>query len=454
MKGLCSRWVVMLLLVLPSAAQTKYVVNDLGTLGGDFFSAQSINNAGQATGYADVTAGGVNHAFRTGANRAANAATDDLGTLGGATSSAYAINASGQLAANERPVSGNGFAVLVNADGSFLNLGDMGGTFTDSTANGVNDLGQVTGAGGPPAGTCGVSHAFLTAPNSVLTSASDLGSLRACGNSDGHAVNNHSEVVGNTDLISGLAVVSHAMYWSSAFGMVELGVLGTTPAFGNFFGNSSTALAINDSGQIVGSSSFNNMPGLSYTHAFLTTRSGPMQDIGTLGGNGATAFSINNAGQVVGNALTTGDARLHAFLYVAGAMTDLNSVIVSPGWELVSASHINDNGQIIACARLTTDPSIGCSRSVRLDPPGPAVSALINLLSSPSLGLAAGQASSLVDKLNNASVSLQQGLNKQAINQLNAFISSVQNSLKTGKVSQVTATTLTSAANAIIATLS
>lgn len=457
MKGIGSRLLVLLLFVLPSAAQTKYVVNDLGNLGGDFLTAQGINNAGQVTGYANVTAGGVNHAYRTGANRAANPATDDLGLLGGVSSSAYSINSTGQVGANERSASNVSYAVLVNADGSYLNLGDMGGFFPGSLANGINDLGQVTGAGGPSQGACGVSHAFLTAPNAALTAASDLGSLRLCGNSDGYAVNNHSEVAGKTDLISGLAVVSHAMYWSSATGMVELGVLGTTPAYPNFFGNSSTAYAINDAGQIVGISSFNNMPGEFYTHAFLTTRSGPMQDIGTLGGNGAAANGINNLGQVVGYASTAGDLASHAFVYdsTSGVMTDLNSVIVSPGWELLNAAHINDNGQITACGRLTaSEPPFSCSHSLRLDPPGPAVSALVNLLSSPSLGLASGLASSLIDKLNNAYLSIQAGLNKQAINQLNAFISSVQTSLKNGKISPSAATTLTSMANAIIATLS
>lgn len=45
--GVC---IVMLLLGFPLAAQTKYVVNDLGTMGGDFPEVQSINNFGQVTG--------------------------------------------------------------------------------------------------------------------------------------------------------------------------------------------------------------------------------------------------------------------------------------------------------------------------------------------------------------------------------------------------------------------
>ena len=444
-----------LLLAMPLAAQTKYVVNDLGTFGGDSTVVQSINNAGQVAGFGDLVAGGANHAFRTGPNRPINAATDDLGVLGGVSSTGSAINNLGQVAGYERPAVGASSAVLVAADGSYLNLGNMGGTFPGSLANGINDLGQVTGAAGPPTGVCGVSHAFLTSPNAALTPANDLGALRVCGNSDGYGVNNSSEVVGYSQAIVGLAVVQRAMYWSAATGMVNLGVLGSTPAFPAFFGNTSTAVAINDAGQIIGFSSFDNMPQLGYTHAFLTSATGTMQDLGTLGGNGAVASGINNLGQIVGNATLAGDNLSHGFLYTSSTMTDVNSLIVSPGWEIINAARINDNGQILACGRLVaTDPPYFCSRNVRLDPPGPAVSALLNQLSAPSLGLATGQIGNLSDKLNNAELSIQQGLNKQAINQLNAFVSSAQTYLKGGKISQATATTLISAANAIIATLS
>jgi hypothetical protein len=87
--------------------------------------------------------------------------------------------------------------------------------------------------------------------------------------------------------------------------------------------------------------------------------------------------------------------------------------------------------------------------------PAQSITNLTNLISNPNSGLAltAGQISSLTDKLNNALASIQAGLNAQAINQLQAFINSVQSSLKTGKISAQAASTLISAANAIIAML-
>jgi hypothetical protein len=87
--------------------------------------------------------------------------------------------------------------------------------------------------------------------------------------------------------------------------------------------------------------------------------------------------------------------------------------------------------------------------------PAQSVTNLISLISNPNSGLAltSGQISSLTDKLNNALASIQAGLNAQAVNQLQAFINSVQSNLKTGKISAQTASTLISAANAIIAVL-
>jgi hypothetical protein len=84
-----------------------------------------------------------------------------------------------------------------------------------------------------------------------------------------------------------------------------------------------------------------------------------------------------------------------------------------------------------------------------------AVTDLINLIANPFSGLVLtnGQASSLTDKLNNALTSLQSGQTKQAINQLQSFVNSVQTYLKNGKISPQNASTLTLAANTIIASL-
>lgn len=458
MKRTCAT-LVLLLSALPLAAQTKYVVNDLGTLGGDSPAVMAINNAGQVAGYGNLVSGGPNHAFRSSPNSPINPATDDLGLLGGVGSSATGINNLGQVAATVHMASGPTYAVLIAPDGTYQNLGDMGGAFRGSNANAINDSGQLTGSSWATV-SCGSSHAFLTAPNSALNASDDLGTLRAgnCGNSVGLAINNSGQVAGWSAVQVNLKIVQHAAMWTPGTGITDLGVLGGDPTIA-FFGVTATANGINSAGQVVGSSSFNHDSSIpaSDTHAFLTTAAGPMQDIGTLGGDGANAFGINNLGQVVGDSTVTNNTALHGFLYDSGTgvMTDLNTAIVSPGYEVISAKVINDKGQIVACARLTaSDPPFGCTHSVRLDPPPAASSALVAELSSASLGLTSGQISSLTDKLNNAILSIQQGLNGQAINQLSAFINSVQSSVKTGKITTQAGAALTSAAQAIIATLS
>lgn len=126
-----------------------------------------------------------------------------------------------------------------------------------------------------------------------------------------------------------------------------------------------------------------------------------------------------------------------------------------------NVSHVFDSGTLACCT-----PAIQANLALNFGIPGSWTSGggtptpatlttnLIEKLSDPLLHLTVGQMSSFTDKLNNALASIQAGQNKQAINQLNSFISSVQTNLKNGKISTQTATTLTNAATAIIATLS
>ncbi|MCE5269418.1 MAG: hypothetical protein LLG00_16195 [Planctomycetaceae bacterium] len=107
-------------------------------------------------------------------------------------------------------------------------------------------------------------------------------------------------------------------------------------------GGGSCAYAINLWGQVVGGSCTG---GSGAEHAFLFNR-GVITDLGTLGGRWSCAYGINDKSQVVGAAYTADDAVQHAFLYSNGAMTDLNSLI-APGWELICATAINNNGLIV-----------------------------------------------------------------------------------------------------------
>lgn len=112
------------------------------------------------------------------------------------------------------------------------------------------------------------------------------------------------------------------------YNITDLGTLG---------GPTSTALGINDQGQIVGSADTEE----GYRHAYLW-QEGHMTDLGTLGMIHQTeAWGINNVGQVVGIASNDGGIG-RSFLWENGQMTELGDPAVPK-----SAYDINDAGQVV-----------------------------------------------------------------------------------------------------------
>ena len=276
--------------------------------------ATAINNAGNVVG--EVAVGTEGHAFVWAAG-----VLTDLGFVGTA-SAARAISSNG-LVAGYTTTSEQSRAFLHDGSG-MIPLGTLGGA--NSTGHGVNALGQVVGQSN---NADGAFRGFLYSGGSMT----DLGTLGG-DFSFAAAINGRGQVVGESSLTFDPVSAVHAFVYEGGV-MRDLGTLG---------GRISSATAINDIGQIAG---FAYTAG-SVEHAFLSV-DGMMIDLGTLGGGRSFGYAINGLGQVVGSASLEGDLDMHAFIYSAGALIDLNSLIdPASGWVLHEARGINDLGQIAA----------------------------------------------------------------------------------------------------------
>ena len=81
-----------------------------------------------------------------------------------------------------------------------------------------------------------------------------------------------------------------------------------------------------------------------HQHAFIWDSANGMQDIGTLGGNTSYAVGINDSGEVVGYAYLADNVTTHAFTWTAsGGMIDLGAL---PGGSWTQGSAINSAGDI------------------------------------------------------------------------------------------------------------
>lgn len=169
-------------------------MTDLGSLDGDSSVAFEINNSGRVVG-SFFNASNTAHAFITGEN---GIGMTDLGTTTGTTNSfAFSINDSGQAVGFSGLYDDfSGYtlehAFVTGANGS--SLADLG-TPINSRADDINDFGQVVG-GLNICEEC-VQSAFLY-DNGLITDLSLLAPVVAAGWSELTAVgiNNHGQIVG------------------------------------------------------------------------------------------------------------------------------------------------------------------------------------------------------------------------------------------------------------------
>lgn len=146
-------------------------------------------------------------------------------------------------------------------------------------------------------------------------------------------LNNEGCIVGQ--LRKPIEALPHAFVWPAGQEIQDLGTFG---------GPFSSALGVNDNGQVIGSAHADQ----SATHAFLWDKREGMRDLGTLGGRNSVALSINNNCQIVGNSyIGAGEPKPEAeraFLWTpAGGMINLGNEFES--WSRAYA--INSNGVVL-----------------------------------------------------------------------------------------------------------
>jgi len=131
----------------------------------------------------------------------------------------------------------------------------------------------------------------------------------------------------------------------------ENGMFSDLGNLANLEGFSSEAFDINDLGQIVGRSEVDSSDlfGFDYpSHAFLW-ENGTMTDLGTFGGVNSSAFGINNRGQIVGS-VENNSGEERAFLWEDGMISDLGTL----GGSTSVAVRINDSSQIVGGAETSS----------------------------------------------------------------------------------------------------
>ncbi len=345
-------------LAAPLLAQQSYTIVDLGTLGGYYTVPTSINLFADVAGYSFVAGDAYYHAFLS-----HRGSMTDLATFGGDFSWAGAGNNFNQVAGGAETTLQDAAdytffcgppqchaALWVNGRPP-RDLGTLPGGL-NSAATWINDRGQVVGNSDITTTLGTVNqfmdfHAFLWQDGRMR----DLGTLRNGHASTANGINTLGDVTGASQVDTTVppnwlaaghhSPPFHAYLWNGRK-MTDL-----HPLTGNW-GDETIGVAVNNLDQIAG---IVYMTDDKTMHAALWNH-GVMRDLGVLPGDSISeAWGINDLGAVVGFSYNSETYMERPVLWVGGKMLDLGTMVPADSDLIpVEADAINIWGQIAGAA--------------------------------------------------------------------------------------------------------
>ena len=343
-------------------APTQYTVTDLGPVGPPPGQAFFVTDNGLVA-FSAATHHGTEHAFLWykglkldigkpglgGPNSVPFGVNDRFQAVGEAETTASDPNGEDfcGFKALGLPSSGTCLPFLWQ-NGVMHPLPTLGGS--NGAANMINNQGQAAGLAETSTAdpNCPAPQVLQFVPvlwekgkiQALPTVAGDLDGLALAVNESGQAVGASGDCAAFNPVLYFSLQPLHALLWQNG-NATDLGNFG-----GTGHGSGNLALNLNNRGQVVGSS---DLPGDTVSHAFLWTEETGMQDLGTLSGDASSsAIAINDSGEIVGVSISP-QFSLRAFVFRNGVMTDLNTIADSP-LILMLACSINSRGEIVGFA--------------------------------------------------------------------------------------------------------
>jgi probable HAF family extracellular repeat protein len=255
------------------------------------------------------------------------------GLAGGSYYSANGVNNLGQVTGSFN--NGSNYSTFLYSGGTMTDLGAAAGYTNDNQGNSINDSGQIAGSVNDASGSEVMYYDGTTMHN--------LGAVGGQpGSAYGYGINNSGQITG---------VYANSSSGNQTGFLYSGGLSGTTTELGALpGGQGSVGDALNNSGEVTGLATTSG----GETHAITWTSGGGMVDLGSLAGPSGISFgeAINNLGEVAGLSQTaSGD--YDGFLYNGSTMVDLGTL----GGDGSGAYGINDSGKVVGWAYTTGDAS-------------------------------------------------------------------------------------------------